>query len=163
MKITKMVFTASVIIAWTFLVMLFTGTYMNSNTSTVNNNNSSNSSSNPETSTIQLTAAEIAKHNTVSNCWMIINSKVYDVTVYVNSHPGGIATIIEGCGKDATQLFNTKGGNGNSHSATADSILSSFYIGDLNQNLTSSQLQNKTSSASNATIPNTGRRDNNRD
>jgi len=169
MKITKILFTISVLIAWTFLMVIFTGTYMSSNGKTGNNNlNSGKSSSNlnpslNSVSTVQLTAAEVAKHNTASDCWMIINNKIYDVTSYMNSHPGGTGTIAEGCGKDGTQLFDTKGGTGNSHSATADSILGSFYIGDLNQNLTPSQIQNRTASAGNATIPNKGREDDERD
>jgi cytochrome b involved in lipid metabolism len=159
MKITKIIFAASLIIAWTFLVVLFTGNYMVSHTNNNNNNNPSIGNSatnltNPNADpTIQLTASEVAKHNNANDCWMIINNKVYDVTAYINSHPGGVAQITSGCGIDATQLFDTKGGRGAPHSAAAQSILSSFYLGDLNQNLTSSQLQNNTAAAKNVTIP----------
>lgn len=56
-----------------------------------------------------ITAATVATHKTSSNCWIIINGKVYDVTSYIPVHPGGTSTIINQCGKDATNAFNTKG------------------------------------------------------
>ena len=45
-----------------------------------------------------LSAAEVAKHNSSSDCWLIIENKVYDVSDYVNSHPAGRATITPHCG-----------------------------------------------------------------
>ena len=80
------------------------------------------------------TAAQVATHASVSNCWLIISGKVYDVTSYIyptNFHPGGQAIIAGECGTDATTAFNTKGGGGGSHSASAKSVLNTFYIGDL--------------------------------
>ena len=37
--------------------------------------------------------------------WIICTGKVYDVTDYISKHPGGRATIMEGVGKDATNMF----------------------------------------------------------
>jgi len=45
-----------------------------------------------------LSVAEVAKHNSSSDCWLIIENKVYDVSDYVNSHPAGRATITPHCG-----------------------------------------------------------------
>ncbi|OTB02021.1 hypothetical protein M426DRAFT_13864 [Hypoxylon sp. CI-4A] len=52
-----------------------------------------------------LNAAEVAKHNTTSSCWIVINSKVYDVTPYLEQHPGGAAILIRQSGRDATAEF----------------------------------------------------------
>lgn len=77
------------------------------------------------------TLDEVAKHNTESDCWLILDNKVYDVTNFIPSHPGGKA-IVEGCGKDATRLFETRPmGSGTPHSNRARIIRENYYIGDL--------------------------------
>ena len=64
---------------------------------------------------VSLTPEYIAQHNNVYSCWMIVGGNVYDVTGYLNAHPGGRQAILPFCGKDGTTAFLTKGGNG-SHS-----------------------------------------------
>jgi len=80
-----------------------------------------------------LTLAEVTKHDNRADCWMIIRDKVYDVSVSkFQDHPGG-EPIFEGCGIDATVLFETRPmGTGTPHSALSiEKILPTFYIGDL--------------------------------
>lgn len=77
-------------------------------------------------SNIKLTMQEIAKHNIPSDCWLIINSKVYDVTKYLFSHPGGEQIIVRYCSSDATVAFQR-------HSSFAYSLLNNYYLGDLTQ------------------------------
>lgn len=77
------------------------------------------------------TMEEIAKHNQSGDCWLLINDKVYDVSKFESSHPGGEA-ILQGCGKDATELYDTRPmGSGTPHSDQARDNLNNFYIGDL--------------------------------
>ncbi|ELR13958.1 cytochrome b5, putative [Acanthamoeba castellanii str. Neff] len=71
------------------------------------------------------TKAEVAKHDTVNDCWMIINGKVYDVTPFVDEHPGG-DILMDGAGKDASDMFDDVG-----HSGAAIEYLKDFYIGQL--------------------------------
>lgn len=52
-----------------------------------------------------LTYQEVENHNSKSDCWVIIHGKVYDVTDFLNQHPGGPAIIIKYAGKDATKAF----------------------------------------------------------
>lgn len=52
----------------------------------------------------QITMEEVAQHNKVNDCWTVINSKVYDITAYIQYHPGG-RVILKGAGKDGTALF----------------------------------------------------------
>ncbi|MBU1033563.1 cytochrome b5 domain-containing protein [Patescibacteria group bacterium] len=89
----------------------------------------------PSPSINKYSLAEVEKHNTKDNCWFAVSGKVYDVTPYVASgmHPGKEA-ILEGCGKDATVLFNTRPmGSGTAHSDRARDYLNNFQIGDLQE------------------------------
>ena len=53
----------------------------------------------------RLTVAEVAKHNTKEDCWIVIENKVYDVTTFLGEHPGGKRAILMYAGKDATKEF----------------------------------------------------------
>ncbi len=88
---------------------------------------------------VALTLEEVAKHSTKEDCWFVIRTKVYDVSVSkFQDHPGGDA-IYQGCGIDATTLFESrttssgeKVGSGTPHSEGAqEKLLPLFYIGDL--------------------------------
>lgn len=69
------------------------------------------------------TASEVAEHGTANDCWLIIDRKVYEVTEFIPSHPGGKA-ILKGCGKDATQMFAE-------HPESAKTLKEKYYIGEL--------------------------------
>ncbi|KAF2682155.1 mitochondrial cytochrome-like protein b2 [Lentithecium fluviatile CBS 122367] len=49
--------------------------------------------------------AEVAKHNSKKSCWVVLHSKVYDVTSFLSKHPGGAAIILKQAGSDATEEF----------------------------------------------------------
>lgn len=79
------------------------------------------------------TLEEIEAHSSEGDCWLVIDGKVYDVSEFVSSHPGGRA-ILEGCGKDATELFRTRPmGSGTPHSDRAWELLKRYYIGELKE------------------------------
>eukprot|EP00040_Diaphanoeca_grandis_P031918 m.192218 g.192218 ORF g.192218 m.192218 type:complete len:528 (+) comp32456_c0_seq1:380-1963(+) len=52
-----------------------------------------------------ITAEELAKHNTLDDCWMALQGRVYNVTPYMNFHPGGGEELLRGAGQDATAMF----------------------------------------------------------
>jgi L-lactate dehydrogenase (cytochrome) len=61
-----------------------------------------------------LNGKEVAKHkyprlplyslilSSRESCWVIIKGEVYDVTDFLDDHPGGAAIILKYGGKDAT-------------------------------------------------------------
>ena len=50
--------------------------------------------------------ADVAKHNTKSDCWVVVDGQVLDVTSFLSEHPGGELAILTFAGKDATEEFN---------------------------------------------------------
>jgi cytochrome b involved in lipid metabolism len=51
------------------------------------------------------TREEVKKHASSEDCWIIIDSEVYDMTTFADLHPGGAFVIMELAGKDATEEF----------------------------------------------------------
>ncbi len=102
-----------------------------------------------------LTAAVVAAHNTVNDCWLIIKDKVYDVTEYVPFHPGGTGAIRTWCGKEATQAFSTMGGKGKNHSTNAWKLLDKYFVGSLGGSVSSAVVSTNTSSPSTTVSPTT--------
>ncbi|KAI0036141.1 FMN-dependent dehydrogenase-domain-containing protein [Vararia minispora EC-137] len=49
-----------------------------------------------------LSGTEVATHNSRASCWIIVHGKVYDVTDFLDEHPGGSKIILKYAGKDAT-------------------------------------------------------------
>ena len=81
----------------------------------------------PKPTSKSYTAAQVATHKTGSDCWSIINKKVYNLTSYVSSHPGGTAVISAICGRDGTSAFSGQHGG----EATPTSVLSGLLLGTL--------------------------------
>lgn len=53
-----------------------------------------------------LTMDEVAKHTTNTDCWVVVNGQVLDVTNFLKDHPGGELAIMTFAGKDASEEFN---------------------------------------------------------
>ncbi|KAJ2769556.1 hypothetical protein IWQ57_003054 [Coemansia nantahalensis] len=54
---------------------------------------------------LRLSMDEVARHNKRNDCWMVIRDKVYNVTRYLDFHPGGRGELMRAAGKDGTELF----------------------------------------------------------
>ena len=86
------------------------------------------------------TLSEVAQHASKDDCWAIISGDVYDLTEFINRHPGG-DEILRACGTDGTTLFNSRQtqdgqavGSGAPHSQAAQEQLAKLKIGTINKN-----------------------------
>lgn len=52
-----------------------------------------------------LSYQEVNAHNQKQDCWVIIHGKAYDVSEFMDEHPGGASVILKYAGKDATKAF----------------------------------------------------------
>lgn len=75
------------------------------------------------------TMAQISTHTDATSCYTVINGGVYDLTMWVNMHPGGKPPILSLCGKDGTTGFMNK------HKGAEKfmTVLARFKIGLLTQ------------------------------
>lgn len=73
------------------------------------------------------TMTEVATANTEEKCWTVINDIVYDLTAFINKHPGGDRNILKICGKDGTSAFTGK----HSGQMRPEETLATFDIGIL--------------------------------
>lgn len=72
------------------------------------------------------TRKQVAEHNTNKDTWLLIHNNIYDVTQFLNEHPGGEEVLIEQAGKDATENFEDVG-----HSSDAREMMKKYKIGEL--------------------------------
>jgi len=54
---------------------------------------------------VPVSRQELARHNKVDDAWMAIRGRVFNVTRYMDFHPGGVDELMRGVGSDATKLF----------------------------------------------------------
>ncbi|XP_008287412.1 cytochrome b5 [Stegastes partitus] len=70
--------------------------------------------------------SEIEEQNTFKSTWIIIHNKVYDVTKFLEEHPGGEEVLREQAGGDATESFEDVG-----HSTDAREMSGDMVIGEV--------------------------------
>ena len=75
------------------------------------------------------TMADVSTHTTAASCYSVIQGSVYDLTMWVNAHPGGKSAILSLCGIDGTEKFMNQHHGGKKFM----DILSRFKIGTLTQ------------------------------
>jgi len=75
---------------------------------------------------------EVKEHNKSKgedrSIWVVIHDKVYDITKFLDEHPGGEEILIENAGTDSTESFEDVG-----HSSDAREMLESYYVGELHE------------------------------
>ena len=75
---------------------------------------------------IPSTRADVATHSGKDDAWLVIDGKVFDVSKYLEDHPGGEEVLLDRVGQDATEDFEDVG-----HSQDARKQLTTFEVGEL--------------------------------
>lgn len=70
----------------------------------------------------EYTMEEVAQHNRLDDCWVVLNGKVYDLTEYAQFHPGGTHALERWAGTDASE-------NIHFHSSKMLKLASRYVIG----------------------------------
>ncbi len=81
----------------------------------------------------KFTLDEISNHNLPTDCYLVINNNVYDVSSYIVYHPGGSKVITSRCGQEVSGIF------AKIHSNRAWDLLKRFKIGTVVSNINESQ------------------------
>ncbi|CZT20064.1 related to fatty acid hydroxylase [Ramularia collo-cygni] len=74
-----------------------------------------------------LPSAEVASHNTAKSCYVTIGTKVYDITPFLDDHPGGGDLILDYAGQDVKEAMEDV--ISHAHSESAWEILDDYLIG----------------------------------
>ncbi|WXC65293.1 hypothetical protein SNK03_011098 [Fusarium graminearum] len=75
------------------------------------------------------TRAEVEEHNSEGSCYVTIGSKVYDITDFIEDHPGGPEYVLEYAGRDIEKIL--KDSDSHTHSDSAYEILDESLVGFL--------------------------------
>lgn len=75
------------------------------------------------------TMAQVKANNTAKSCWSVIDGYVYNLTNWINSHPGGSGAILFLCGTDGTNAFKAQ----HEYNSRAVARLDGFRLGPLNR------------------------------
>ncbi|XP_029910431.1 fatty acid 2-hydroxylase [Myripristis murdjan] len=82
----------------------------------------------PSTSPRFFSEKEVARNCTKDSCWVLLGTRVYDVTGFLRMHPGGEALILRRSGRDVSREMQ---GPPHRHSENARRWLEQYYIGEL--------------------------------
>jgi hypothetical protein len=84
----------------------------------------------PVATTSGYTMAQVSANNSAKSCWAVIEGSVYNLTAWINSHPGGSSAILSLCGTEATSSFKGKHAN----QSRPNAQLSGYLLGVLAKN-----------------------------
>lgn len=93
-----------------------------------------------------ITLEEVKQHTTRNSVWFVIHNKVYDVTKFMDEHPGGEEVLLEQAGKNASEIFEDV-----SHSADAKDLMKTYLIGELPEHERTTEKAEKTTITAKAT------------
>ncbi|XP_016914354.2 cytochrome b5 [Apis cerana] len=87
----------------------------------------------------QFTRSEVAKLSNKDKTLIILHDKVYDVTSFLNEHPGGEEVLLDHSGIDGSEDFDDVG-----HSTDAFDLMTKYQVGELIESEKTGNLPKKT-------------------
>ena len=73
------------------------------------------------------TMAQVKANKSAAKCWSVINGNVYDLTAWIDPHPGGEGAIESLCGTDGSASFNAMHAN----KSKPEARLAGYLLGPL--------------------------------
>ncbi|KAI0005052.1 cytochrome b5-like heme/steroid binding domain-containing protein [Russula compacta] len=96
-----------------------------------------------------VTLNELREHSSKDSIWVLVSGKVYDVTKFIDEHPGGDEVILSEAGKDATEAFEDVG-----HSEEARALLPGLEVGEFEKGSNEIKAKTYQSTAAAAAVEN---------
>lgn len=84
----------------------------------------------------EYTLGEVQQHTSVDDLWTIFNNEVYDITNFINSHPGG-NIIMNAGGRNLEEVWEEYGYEWHSGNSNVINALNNYKIGTLVESYTS--------------------------
>ncbi len=73
-----------------------------------------------------ITQQEVSQHNIKESCWVIVDKKVYDITLFVAS----TKDLLEICGKDGSLIFSAiQKTYGSQYGSMINSLMNQYQVG----------------------------------
>ncbi len=92
------------------------------------------------------TMEEVAKHKARTDCWLVIEDRVVNITSWLDDHPGGEDILLQYAGSDASTVFDEV-----AHSGRARQILNKFVIGTIKSTAANTNTNTNTTASTTGT------------
>lgn len=89
-----------------------------------------------DTTLKEYTSDEVSKHTSEDDCWMIIGNesnggcKVYDVSNYLDDHPGGAEVMLDVSGQNADEFFEDIGHSGDARKELEKHLIGTYKLSE---------------------------------
>ncbi len=72
---------------------------------------------------------EVGRHHRTDDAWVIVDSRVFNITTFLDMHPGGLEILKEHLGHDVSTIMRDE--NSHQHTGPAYELLDEYYVGEL--------------------------------
>jgi len=89
-----------------------------------------------DTTLKEYTSDDVSKHTSEDDCWMIIGNesnggcKVYDVSNYLDDHPGGAEVMLDVSGQNADEFFEDIGHSGDARKELEKHLIGTYKLSE---------------------------------